>query len=105
MYAVEMSFTPNRKRIRVKREVESGHEVLEARLPALVSASKGEALRRMPRWWTLQPERARKITAATLDPPSPSWGLPGPTQVVKSSRLSRKRAGRKPEGLDVPSCR
>ena len=43
MYGVEMSLTPNRKRIRVKREVESGHEVLEARLPALVSASKGEA--------------------------------------------------------------
>jgi electron transfer flavoprotein beta subunit len=104
MYGVEMSLTPNRKRIRVKREVESGHEVLEARLPALVSASKGEAMRRMPSLADVLAARRkelRKITAADLDLTESELGLAGSyTQVVKVFPPEPKKGGRKLEGLD-----
>ena len=104
MYGVEMSLTPNRKRIRVKREVESGHEVLEARLPALVSASKGEAMRRMPSLADVLAARRkelRKITAADLDLTESELGLAGSyTQVVKVFPPEPKKGGRKLEGLE-----
>ncbi len=78
MYGVEMSLTPNRKRIRVKREVESGYEVLEARLPALVF-----------------------VTAADLDLSENELGLSGSyTQVVKVFPPSPKQGGRVIEGLE-----
>jgi electron transfer flavoprotein alpha/beta subunit len=104
LYAVEMRLTPNRKRIRVKREVESGHEVLEARLPALVSASKGEVMRRMPSLADVLAARRkelRKITAADLDLSESELGLAGSyTQVVKVFPPEPKKGGRKLEGLD-----
>ncbi len=104
MYGVEMSLTPNRKRIRVKREVESGYEVLEARLPALVSASKGESLRRMPSLANVLAARSkeiRKITAADLDLKESELGLSGSyTQVVKVFPPAPKEGGRKIEGLE-----
>jgi electron transfer flavoprotein beta subunit len=104
MYGVEMSLTPNRKRIRVKREVESGHEVLEARLPALVSASKGEGMRRMPSLADVLAARRkelRKITAADLDLSESELGLAGSyTQVVKVFPPDPKKGGRKLEGLE-----
>jgi electron transfer flavoprotein beta subunit len=104
MYGVEMSLTPNRKRIRVKREVESGYEVLEARLPALVSASKGETLRRMPSLADVLAARRRElrvVTAADLDLSESELGLSGSyTQVVKVFPPSPKEGGRKIEGLE-----
>ncbi len=104
MYGVEMSITPNRKRIRVKREVESGYEILEARLPALVSASKGETLRRMPSLADVVGARGRElrtVTAADLDLSEAELGLAGSyTQVVKVFPPVPKQGGRKVEGLE-----
>jgi electron transfer flavoprotein beta subunit len=104
MYGVEISLTPNRKRVRVKREVESGYEVLEARLPALVSASKGEPLRRMPSLAEVLAARRkeiRKVTAADLDLKESELGLSGSyTQVVKVFPPEPKEGGRKLEGLE-----
>ncbi|MFO7707290.1 MAG: electron transfer flavoprotein subunit beta/FixA family protein [Desulfobacterales bacterium] len=104
MYGVEISLTPNRKRVRVKREVESGYEVLEARLPALVSASKGESLRRMPSLADVIAARRkeiRKITAADLDLKESELGLSGSyTQVVKVFPPAPKEGGRKIEGIE-----
>lgn len=104
MYGVEMSLTPNRKRIRVKREVESGYEVLEARLPALVSASKGETMRRMPSLADVVGARRkelRTVTAADLDLSEAELGLAGSyTQVVKVFPPSPKQGGRRVEGLE-----
>ena len=104
MYGVEMSFTPNRKRIRVKREVESGYEVLEARLPALVSASKGEIMRRMPSLADVLSARRKElrvITAADLDLSENELGLTGSfTQVVKVFPPAPKKDGLKLEGLE-----
>jgi electron transfer flavoprotein beta subunit len=104
MYGVEISLTPNRKRVRVKREVESGYEVLEARLPALISASKGEPLRRMPSLAEVLAARRkeiRKVTAADLDLKESELGLSGSyTQVVKVFPPTSKEGGRKIEGLE-----
>ena len=104
MYGVEMSLTPNRKRIRVKREVESGYEVLEARLPALVSASKGDIMRRMPSLADVLSARRKKLriaTAADLELSDNELGLAGSyTQVVKVFPPAPKKGGRKVEGLE-----
>lgn len=103
MYGVEISLTGNRKRVRVKREVESGYEVLEVRLPALISASKGEPLRRMPSLAEVLAARRkeiRKITAADLDLKESELGLAGSyTQVVKVFPPAPKEGGRKLAGL------
>ena len=104
MYGVALGLTGNRKRVRVTREVESGHEVLEARLPALVSASKGEALRRMPSLADVLAARGKEIlrvTAADLDLNEAELGLSGSyTQVVKVFPPVPKAGGRKVEGLE-----
>ena len=104
MYGVEMTLTPNRKRIRVKREVESGYEVLEARLPILVSASKGEMLRRMPSLADVLAARRKeikKIVATDLDLNESELGLAGSyTQVVKVFPPAPKEGGRKLEGFE-----
>jgi electron transfer flavoprotein beta subunit len=104
MYGVEISLTANGKRIRVKREVESGYEVLEARLPALVSASKGESLRRMPSLSDVLSARCkglRIVTAADLGLTDNELGLAGSyTQVVKVFPPQAKKGGLKLEGLE-----
>jgi electron transfer flavoprotein beta subunit len=104
MYGVEMTLTPNRKRVRVKREVESGYEVLEAKLPALVSASKGETMRRMPSLADVLEARRKEIKlimAADLDLKESELGLGGSyTQVVNVFPPLRKEGGRKLEGLE-----
>jgi electron transfer flavoprotein beta subunit len=104
MYGVEMALTPNRKRIRVKREVEWGYEVLEARLPALVSASKGEPLRRMPSLSDVVAARAKELRVLTADDlglAESELGLAGSfTQVVKVFPPTPKEGGRRIEGLE-----
>jgi len=99
-----MSLTPNRKRIRVKREVESGYEVLESRLPALVSASKGDIMRRMPSLADLLSARRKELrllTAADLGLSESELGLAGSyTQVVKVFPPQPKKDGLKLEGLE-----
>jgi electron transfer flavoprotein beta subunit len=104
MYGVEMSLTPNRRRIRVKREVESGYEVLETRLPALVSASKGDMMRRMPSLADVLSARRKDMrlaTAADLGLAENELGLAGSyTQVVKVFPPAPKKDGMKLEGLE-----
>ena len=104
MYGVEMALTPNRRRIRVKREVEWGYEVIEARLPALVSASKGESLRRMPSLADVLAARGRELAvigASELGLSENELGLAGSfTQVVKVFPPAPKEGGRRIEGLE-----
>ncbi|MGE5257546.1 MAG: electron transfer flavoprotein subunit beta/FixA family protein [Hyphomicrobiales bacterium] len=104
MYGVEMSLTPNRRRIRVKREVESGYEIMEARLPALVSASKGEVMRRMPSLAEVLSARRKELrtaTAADLELSENELGLAGSyTQVIKVFPPAPKQGGRRVEGLE-----
>jgi electron transfer flavoprotein beta subunit len=103
MYGVEMALTPNGKRIRVKREVEAGYQVIEARLPTIVSASKGESVRRVPSLADVIAARQKPcecIDASALKLEEGQLGLIGSyTQVVKIFPPGEKKDGCKLEGL------
>jgi electron transfer flavoprotein beta subunit len=103
-YGVELQFTSNKKRIRVKRETESGYEVLEARLPVMVSASKGEPIRRVPSFQDVLDARLKNVmalTAADLDLDEAELGLKGSyTQVVKVFPPRQKQGGVKLEDIE-----
>ena len=103
-YGVSIQLTPNKKRIRVKRETETGYEVLEARLPALVSASKGEPIRRVPSFQDVLDARLKAVSllsAADLDLDETQLGLKGSyTQVVKVFPPRQKQGGLKLEGVE-----
>ena len=104
MYGVEMQLTPNKKRLRVKRETENGYEILEARLPVVVSASKGEPIRRLPSFADVLSARSkelRMLTADDLDLEEKELGLQGSyTQVVNVFPPARKTGGAILEGLE-----
>jgi electron transfer flavoprotein beta subunit len=103
-YGVELQLTPNKKRIRVKRETESGYEVLEARLPAMVSASKGEPIRRVPSFQDVLDARSKAmsiLTADDLDLNDADLGLKGSyTQVIKVFPPGQKQGGIKLEDIE-----
>jgi electron transfer flavoprotein beta subunit len=104
MYGVEMHLSPNRKRLRAKRETEDGYEVLEARLPAVVSASKGERIRRLPSFRDVLAARRKKLTVITADDlalEEKDLGLQGSyTQVVKVFPPAQKPGGIKFDDLE-----
>ena len=99
-----MHVPANKKRIRVKRETEDGYEVLEARLPAVVSTSKGELIRRVPSFQDVLSARLkdlRMITADELELDETELGLQGSfTQVVNVFPPTIKQGGTKLEGLE-----
>jgi electron transfer flavoprotein beta subunit len=103
-YGVEVQLTPNKKRIRVKRETEIGYEVLEARLPAMISASKGEPIRRVPSFQNVLNARLKDVSvlsAADLDLDETELGLKGSfTQVVKVFPPQQKQGGLKFEDIE-----
>jgi len=86
-YGVEVALTSNRRQVRVTQEVEKGYEVIEASLPALVTCSKGEVVRRAPSFkdvLTARTKPIRIVSANDLDIPEEQLGLQGSyTQVVK----------------------
>jgi electron transfer flavoprotein beta subunit len=103
-YGVEMQLTANKKRIQAKRETESGYEVLEARLPAMVSVSKGESIRRVPSFQEVLDARLKAVTvlsADDLDLDETELGLTGSyTQVVKVFPPQQKQGGLKFEDIE-----
>jgi electron transfer flavoprotein alpha/beta subunit len=103
-YGVEIQLTPNKKRIRAKRETERGYEVLEARLPALVSTSKGEPIRRVPSFQDVLNARLKEVSvlsADDLDLAETELGLKGSfTQVVKVFPPQQKQGGLKFEDIE-----
>ena len=86
-YGVDVALSNNRRQIRVTQEVEKGYEVIEASLPALVTCSKGEVVRRAPSFSDVLNARKkpiRVVSANDLDIPEEQLGLQGSyTQVVK----------------------
>jgi electron transfer flavoprotein beta subunit len=86
-YGVEVRLDERLKHVLVKCEVERGYEVIEARLPALVTVSKGEIVRRAPSLEEVIRARQKPIqivTAKDLPIPVEELGLKGSfTQVVK----------------------
>jgi electron transfer flavoprotein alpha/beta subunit len=104
-YGVEAWLTPNQKRIQVKREIEWGYEVIEARLPALVTFSKGEVVRRLPSLKDLVASRGKPvqtIKAGDLDLPEDQLGLKGSfTQVIQVFPPPEKKSVRTLQNLEA----
>ena len=102
-YGVEMQLSANSKRIQVKRETETGYEVLEARMPAVVSASKGDLIRRIPSFEDMLAARLKDLvtlTADEIDLDEKELGLMGSlTQVVEIFPPAQKPGGMKLENL------
>jgi electron transfer flavoprotein beta subunit len=103
-YGVEMHLTLNQKRIRVKRKTENGYEVIETRLPAMISVRKGELIRRVPSFQDVLATRLKKLRlmgSDDLDLDQTELGLKGSlTQVVNVFPPEQKQGGIKLEGLE-----
>jgi electron transfer flavoprotein beta subunit len=93
------------RQVRVRQEVERGYEVLECNLPALVTISKGDMVRRAPSLDSLLKARKKPITvvnANDLGLPESSLGLQGShTQVVKVFPPATRQANRLVNGLEA----
>lgn len=86
-YGVFSELMQGFKKIRVTKELEHGSQVVEARLPTLVSFSKGELVRRVPSFADILAARAKHyeiVTAEDLGMAEKDLGLSGSfTRVVK----------------------
>lgn len=104
-YGVECSLSENHKRIRVKREIEEGYEIMESSLPALVTVSRGEPVRRIASLQSLIAGRQKlieRVTAAELGFGDDALGLAGSfTQVVKVFPPQTRAQGKQIEGADA----
>lgn len=102
-YGTTCELLGNNKKIRVKRETESGYQVLETRLPALISFNKGEEIRRAPSFADILESRQKPfdvISASDLDILEEDLGLSGSfTQVVKIFPPLTRGTGRILSGL------
>jgi electron transfer flavoprotein alpha/beta subunit len=87
MYAVGIELTRDRKRAHVKREVETGYEIVEMKLPGLVSISKGSMIRAVSSFQEVLDARKKElhvVSASDLAIDQDKLGLHGsPTQVVE----------------------
>ncbi|MFX0093811.1 MAG: electron transfer flavoprotein subunit beta/FixA family protein, partial [Candidatus Hodarchaeota archaeon] len=65
LYATEIEYDSKRKRVHVKREIEAGYEIIEVKLPAVISVSKGEPIRRFPSLKNVMDARKKIIKIMT----------------------------------------
>jgi len=104
-YGVEVVIGKSGRHVQVKCEVERGYEVIEATLPALVTVSKGETVRRAPSFEdviTARSKPIRVVTAADLELREEELGLRGSfTQVVKVFPPQTKKSGQMIENEDA----
>lgn len=104
-YGVEVSLSGNLRQILVKREIDCGYEVVEAGLPALVTFSKGEVVRRVPSLKDLIESRKKSIrvvAAQDLNIPEGELGLKGSfTQVVKVFPPLEKKSGQLVQNVEA----
>ena len=105
MYGVGIELTRNKKRIRVKREMEKGYETVEIRLPGLVSVSKGPMIRSVSSFEEILDARKKElrvVTASDLIMDEDELGLAGsPTQVVKIFPPRVKKGGELIDGSEA----
>ena len=104
-YGIEVGLSSTRKQVRVKQEVERGYEVVEAALPALVTCSKGEVVRRAPSFLDVLNSRKKPIRSVSADDlgiPVEELGLKGSfTQVVKVFPPAEKKGGRLLQNIET----
>ena len=105
-YAVKVEVAENKKRIKVKRETDEGFEIVDCRLPALLTATKGLNEPRLPSLMAIMKAGKKEIklvTAAELGGDPEQFGLPGsPTQVVEVFTPEQKTGGTKIDGTEDP---
>ncbi|MHA1932303.1 MAG: electron transfer flavoprotein subunit beta/FixA family protein [Promethearchaeota archaeon] len=94
-----------KKKINVKKETEKGYQVIEVRLPALVTISKGPSnIRKLPSMMDIIQARKKPleiIDAKSLNMDKKRFGLNGSfTQVVKIFSPPTKKAGEIIDGTD-----
>lgn len=105
IYGVAVELTHNKKRIRVKREIETGNEIVEIKLPGLISVSKGPMIRSVPSFKEILEARKKElrvVTASDLNIDESELGLKGsPTQVIKIFPPRVKKKGEIIDGSDA----
>lgn len=102
-YGFDIKF--DNKKINVKKETEKGYQVIEVRLPALVTISKGpSSIRRLPSMMEIVEARKKPleiISAKSLNIDGNKIGLNGSfTQVIKIFSPPNKDAGEVIDGSD-----
>jgi electron transfer flavoprotein beta subunit len=104
-YGIEIKQGSTARRVHVKREVEAGYEIIESSLPALVTFSKGEVVRRAPSFpdvITARQKTIRLISASDLGIQEEELGLKGSfTQVVKIFPPPEKKSVRILQNAEV----
>lgn len=104
-YGTSVNLTTSLRQVRVRQEVERGYEMLECNLPALVTISRGDMVRRAPSLESLLAARKKLITvvkAEDLGLAESSLGLQGSyTQVVRVFPPSTRQANRLVSGLEA----
>lgn len=105
-YAVGLELDEKRRRVRVRRETDRGHQVVQMRLPGLVSVSKGAALRRVCSFQDILEARRKELITMTADDlgvEENELGLKGSlTQVVRIFPPVEREAGRIVDGTNPP---
>lgn len=103
-YATSTNLIPERRRIQVKRETENGYEIVECKLPALVSVSSGSNIFRIPSFKEIINARKKvikNVIADDLSKDTSRFGLSGsPTQVAKIFPPKSRTGGQKIESDD-----
>lgn len=104
-YGTAVSLSSSMCQVRVRQEVERGYEVLECNLPALVTVSKGDMVRRAPSLDSLLAALKKTIDviqANDLGLPESNLGLQGSyTQVVRIFPPTTRQASRLVNGLEA----
>jgi electron transfer flavoprotein alpha/beta subunit len=104
MYAVGVNLIDNNKKVRVKREIEVGNEIVEIKLPGLISLSKGPMIRSVSSFKDILDARKKElrvVTASELYIDENELGLKGSfTQVVKVFPPQVKKTGIRIDGSE-----
>jgi electron transfer flavoprotein alpha/beta subunit len=105
MYGVGLELRNNKKKIRVTREIETGNEIVETKLPCLISLSKGPMIRSISSFQEILDARNKELRLVTADDlaiDDDKIGLKGSfTQVVKIFPPRVKKQGEIFDGSDA----
>jgi len=105
MYGVGVELTDNKKKVRVKREIETGTEIVEISLPGLISVSKGPMVRSVSSFKEILDARKKElrvVSASDLPMDEDKLGLKGSfTQVVKIFPPRVKKRGELIDGSEA----
>jgi len=105
MYGVGVELTDNKKKVRVKREIETGTEIVEISLPGLISVSKGPMVRSVSSLKEILDARKKElrvVSASDLPMDEDELCLKGSfTQVVKIFPPRVKKKGELIDGSEA----